>query len=212
LSKRLSEGIAEFIPENAIPKIVEWLIAHNVQLKVTKKRKTKLGDYRAPQYGKGHRISINGDLNQYAFLITLIHEFAHLFTFEMHKDNVKPHGIEWQETYRVSLSCFLGSEIFPNDIETAIVRHLASPAASSCVDQDLYKTLRLYNKEVAWKDDIKLLENLPEGVLFHIIGDSRLFQKGPLMRKRFRCREMKSQRIYSVSALTEVFVYESKGE
>ena len=210
LSKKLSEQLLDFIPEGAIPKIVDWTLAHKVSIKITPKRKTKLGDYRRPQNGHGHRISINGDLNQYAFLITLVHEFAHLFAFIQFKGNIKPHGYEWQETYKASLNCFLGQGIFPQDIENAIKEHLVSPSASSCVDQKLYKSLRQYNKEVPWQSDLKILENIPEGTYFYIPGDSKMFIKGPLMRKRYRCKEAKTGRAYSVSALVEVFVYEPK--
>ena len=45
------------------------------------------------------KITVNGDLNPYSFLITTIHEFAHLVTFEEYQGRVKPHGKEWQLTY-----------------------------------------------------------------------------------------------------------------
>ena len=210
LSKKLSEQLSEFIPEGAVPRIVDWTLANRVALKITRKRKSKLGDYRAPYDGYGHRISINGDLNPYAFLITLVHEFAHMFTYIQFKDNVKPHGYEWQETYKATLSCFLNQDIFPKDIEQAVNEHLISPSASSCVDAKLYKTLRLYDEKVPWESDLKTLDSLPDGTYFYIPGDSKMFIKGPLMRKRYRCKEAKTGRVYSVSALVEVFVYDPK--
>ena len=44
-----------------------------------------------------HRISVNGNLNKYSFLITLIHELAHLLTFTQYKNRVDPHGRNGRE-------------------------------------------------------------------------------------------------------------------
>ena len=60
--------------------------------KVKKSRSSKYGDYRPPLKGSNHLITINYDMNKYAFLITLVHEIAHLTNWNKHKDKVKPHG------------------------------------------------------------------------------------------------------------------------
>jgi len=72
------EILAQYIPEEAIDKVLNRIIEKKVHLKITRGRRTKLGDYRPPVRHSNHRISINHDLNPYAFLITFIHEFAHL--------------------------------------------------------------------------------------------------------------------------------------
>ena len=65
-----------YIPQQSIAKISFWLNEYDCQLKIVKARKTKLGDYK---FIKGrHFITINENLNQYSFLITLTHEIAHL--------------------------------------------------------------------------------------------------------------------------------------
>ena len=90
VEKKLTEGLQKYLPEAALPTIVEWLVKYKVYLKITKKRATKLGDYRSPSKGYGHRISINHDLNPYSFLDVMVHELAHLITFEQYKRSVKP--------------------------------------------------------------------------------------------------------------------------
>ncbi len=105
--KTYKDILLEYLPEKAVPEILNWLENSNVQLKITRNRHTKLGDYRPPIKHKFHKISINYDLNKYNFLITLIHEFAHLNIWEQFKNRVKPHGKEWKEEYSKLLLPFL---------------------------------------------------------------------------------------------------------
>jgi len=94
MSKREAplEYLSQFIPQAAAPQILEYLNQYKVHLTVTKGRKTVLGDYRHATSYKTHRISINGDLNEFSFLITLIHELAHLVTFIQFGNRVQAHG------------------------------------------------------------------------------------------------------------------------
>ena len=87
--------------------VVEEELRHLAAESVTKKRQSVLGDYRHSAIGKNHRISINGNLNKYEFLITLLHELAHLFTFEKFANKVEPHGKEWKHFYGSLLADFL---------------------------------------------------------------------------------------------------------
>ena len=103
------------MPEKAIPIALHWLENSNVQLRITKSRSSKLGDYRPPVLKKYHRISVNHDLNQFHFLITLVHEYAHLKNWEQHQRNVKPHGPEWQKAFREYMQPFLQMDIFPSE-------------------------------------------------------------------------------------------------
>ena len=73
--------LSKYLPANFIEIVVELLVKHPVKFRVAKPRKTKLGDFRANRDGL-HQITVNGDLNPYSFLITTIHEFAHLVTFQ----------------------------------------------------------------------------------------------------------------------------------
>ena len=77
--------VSSFIPKEAVSIINQWLNRYKCKLIISKPRKTKLGDYRWPQNGKGHIISINNNLNKYAFLLTLTHEIAHMMVGKVSK-------------------------------------------------------------------------------------------------------------------------------
>src|SRR5581483_8065026 len=86
------------IPENATDYVATLINrCHPVMIKLTRGRLTKLGDYRAPLENEEHVITVNGDLNQYSFLITLLHELAHLTCFLKHRNKVAPHGPQWKQ-------------------------------------------------------------------------------------------------------------------
>ena len=74
-------ALQHFLPPNTYDAVSAYLHQYHVHLTVAKERKSILGDYRHRTHGKNHRISVNGNLNKYAFLITLLHELAHLLTF-----------------------------------------------------------------------------------------------------------------------------------
>ncbi|HAD34265.1 MAG TPA: hypothetical protein DCF44_07170 [Chitinophagaceae bacterium] len=44
-------------------------------------------------------MSVNGNLNSYHFLITLLHEIAHMLVWEQFRNRVKPHGLEWKHVF-----------------------------------------------------------------------------------------------------------------
>jgi hypothetical protein len=162
-------------------------------------RATKLGDFRAGINGDKHRITVNGDLNPYAFLVTTLHEFAHLHTFEKYRNKVLPHGEEWKTAYRNLLLPAINSGQLPKDIEHALVHSLTNTKASSCTDHQLSRVLKTYDRP---KEGIVLLEQLPKNTTFELNG--RQFIKGALRRKRFVCQEVYSDRSYLVNALAEV--------
>lgn len=192
--------LEEYIPVSALPQVLHYIRFYKVHLTITKTRKSVLGDYRHTIGVKNHRISINGDLNQYAFLITLIHELAHLVTFTQHGNRVDAHGKEWKAVYRHLLLQFMGEEIFPEDIMQALERSLHNLPASSCADDVLMRVLRRYDElHVA----LLFIEQLEEGSLFEIDG-GRIFKKGKKLRKRFQCVEVKTGKLYLFSPIHTV--------
>jgi len=179
--------------------VLLWIEQHNFRMRIKRKRHTKLGDYRPPQNGKGHFITINYDLNKYAFLITLVHEIAHLTNWDKHKNTVKPHGAEWKQDFRELMLPLLKQNIFPDDVHHAINQYMQNPAASSCSDLHLLRTLKRYDE----KNNFVHLEDLPPQAKFKI-ANGLVFTKGEKRRTRFKCTEMRTNRIYLVSALMEV--------
>lgn len=192
--------LRRFIPEPAVMKVLEYLNQYKVHLTITRERKTVLGDYRHATQYQAHRISVNGTLNPYAFLITLVHELAHLVTFTQYGNRVQAHGKEWKTLYAVLLSEFLKEKIFPSDIQQAILKSLHDLPASSCADEGLMRVLRRYDRN---NDGMVLIEDLREGQLFDI-GEGRIFKKGKKLRKRYQCLEIKTGKMYLFSPIYEV--------
>ena len=156
--------------------------------------------------GGNHRISINGNLNKYEFLITLLHELAHLLTFEQFGNRVEAHGKEWKNLYSKLLIDFVQHKLFPVDIEKALQRSIINPAATANGETALLLVLRKYDAKK--RTDQHLMAELQEGTLFST-EDGRVFRKGKKRVKRFECTEIKTGLKYSFSALSEVQIVQT---
>ena len=192
--------LKQYIPEDSFDGVMYYLQHYKVQLTVTRARQSILGDYRHAHAGKNHRISVNGNLNKYSFLITLLHELAHLFTYERFGHRVQAHGKEWKDAFGKILAQFLEQKVFPEDIAATLTRSLQNPAASSCADEKLLRVLKKYDPV---KEGFFLLEQLPEATLFEIKGN-RIFRKGGKIRKRIKCLELATNKWYLFSPVYEV--------
>jgi len=200
------EALKKYLPEGTFSYIKELWDAYDFHLKISKPRSTKLGDYRPPQKGHPHRISVNGDMNHYAFLVTLIHEIAHLKTYNDYKFKVKPHGLEWKSNFKILMNPPLGNNVFPAEVSKELERYMINPKASSCVDVRLYKALRKYNSESSLIDsNLLLVENLAEGDLFRMPNGKR-YQLGKKVRTRYKCTSLENGREYTVSSIAEVYL------
>ncbi|NOU37420.1 MAG: hypothetical protein HOO89_01815 [Ferruginibacter sp.] len=193
-------ALLQYLPEASYELVLQYIVTHKVQLTITRSRTTVLGNYRHAHANKGHRISVNGDLNKYAFLITLLHEIAHLITFETHGNKVAPHGQEWKYQFGKILSTFLEMQFFPLDIKAVLLKSIKNPAASSCADEKLLRVLKNYDEN---KDGIFFVEQILLGDKFKIKGN-RVFEKGEKIRKRFKCKEIATGKWYLFSPISEV--------
>jgi SprT protein len=192
--------LQDYLPPGSFDDVLYYLQHYKVHLTVTRERTSVLGDYRHSYMGKNHRISVNGNLNRYAFLITLLHELAHLFTYERHGHRVQAHGLEWKNEFSKILAQFILKKVFPPDIEKTLLLTLQNPAASSCADEKLLRVLYRYD---AKKEGTLLVEQLAEGALFVIKG-GRIFKRGEKIRKRYKCVEVKTGKLYLFSPVYEV--------
>jgi predicted SprT family Zn-dependent metalloprotease len=189
-----------FLPAGTYNAVEEYLRFYKIHLTVAKQRKSILGDYRHRTHFTNHRISVNGNLNKYAFLITLLHEIAHLLTFEKYSNRVMAHGTEWKTIYGSLLKQFVENKIFPPDIEKELLSSLKNPAASSCAEDDLIRVLRKYDTNT---NGYRLVEEIPLNSLFKL-DDGKVFKKGEKQRKRFKCEEVKTGKMYLFSPVYEV--------
>ena len=192
--------LQDYLPPGTYEPVLSYLRQYKVHLTVARERKSILGDYRHRTHHANHRISVNGNLNSYAFLITLLHELAHLLTFEQFGNSVLSHGKEWKTVYVGMLSQFLQHRVFPADIETELVRSLQNPAATTCAEDGLLRVLRKYDTK---ESHHRLVEEIAANELFRT-HDGRVFKKAERLRKRFKCIEITTGRVYLFSPVYEV--------
>lgn len=189
-----------YLPPGTYEAVLAYLHQYKVHLTISRERKTLLGDYRHRYGAEAHRISVNGNLNPFSFLITLLHELAHLLTFERFGPRVQSHGKEWKTLFGSLLAHFIERNVFPLDIRNVLLQSLHNPAASSCADEALLRVLKGYD---AKKSGAVFVEALAEGALFRT-SDGRVFQKGEKLRKRFKCTEVKTKKVWLFSPVYEV--------
>jgi len=194
----MSDVLLKYIPELAVPPCFELIKANNVHLKIVNERVTRHGDYRRHPDGF-HQITVNASLNKYRFLITLIHEIAHLVAFEKYGRNIKPHGDEWKLTFQRLMVPFIRTEIFPSQLLPLLARHFRNPKASSDTDA----TLSLALKQFDPVNDKNYIFEIPYGSTFRI-HNGKIFKKIALRTKRYECIELSSGRIYLFNPNAEV--------
>ncbi len=194
------EYLQNYLPANTGQLVMQYLHHYKVHLTITRERKSILGDYRHATRERNHRISVNGNLNKFSFLITLIHELAHLLTFQQYGNRVQSHGREWKQVYAFLLKDFLQGNFFPDDIKQAISSSINNLPASSCADDVLTRILNRYDKK---KEDVVMVEQIPEGNHF-ALDDGRIFKRGKKLRKRYQCIDIETKQVYLFSPVYEV--------
>ena len=160
--------------------------------KLRKSRLSKVGDFTC-RSGQSPQITINSDLHPFLFLMTYVHEVAHLRVHRALGFKAEAHGEDWKTTFQLLMAPLLTGEIFPEPLLTGLKKHMASPKASSFSDAELTRLFRSQNER---EKNAVLLSQIPEGSIFHLHG--RWFKKGKLRRTRVLCSEVKTRRQYLV--------------
>lgn len=202
------EKLQDYLPPNTVSYIQLLLSSHKILIRVTNPRKTRLGSFNARQSLEKPIICVSKDLNQYAFLITLIHEIAHLKVWAYHKKRRLPHGDEWKKIYIEILFPMIEQDVFPPDVKEALIRYLKNPKASSTSDIQLDKALKNHDPH-SKSEGLVTIEDIPVGSKF-IWRDDRIFQKQEKVRKRYKCMELKTKKMYVFSPLAEVVLLEGE--
>jgi len=195
------EILKNFVPSESLPILQKWFAQRSFKLKIVKKRVTKHGDFRTKYNEDTPQITVNSSLNQYAFLITLTHEFAHLLVWNKHKHSVKAHGKEWKNEFTLLMNVLIGKNVFPDHLQNALTRHMKNPPASSSRDEQLIKELKKYDQP----SNTIYLSELKKGDIFSLNG-SRVFTKGVKRRTRYLCKEVSTKREYLIHGIAEVLI------
>lgn len=194
------ETLSHYLPPRTYDMVLPYIQEFPLRLILTRERKTVMGDYRPPHRSDGyHQITVNINLNPYSFLITLVHELAHMRTHFHFPRGVAPHGPEWKTQFRHVLLPFLGKKIFPRDIEKALIQYIQNPTASTCSDPHLFRALYQYDIK---KPGHLLIDSLPPGARF--ISENRVYEIIRHRRTRTHCLELGTGKAYLFPRLYEV--------
>jgi hypothetical protein len=191
------DTLKKFAPPAFVPYLTDCILSAGVQFKIVPGRKTKLGDFRTNPLQKKPIITVNGDLNPYRFLITSLHELAHLDTFRKYGWNVPAHGLEWKTAFRQRLLPLLDSNDLPRELHQVLEKSYFRLKASSSTDVQLSRILQTFDQ-----DTIITLESLPKNA--HFLLNNKQFIKGELRRTRYLCTEIDTKRIFLIHALAAI--------
>jgi hypothetical protein len=198
----LRSSLTPFIPEKSLDEVVVLLQKYPIHLGLMAPRSGRYGDYRSPQQNNEfHKITVNGDLNKYAFLITFLHEYAHLLVFVNHGPRAQAHGSEWKTAFRQLLHHFIFLNIFSDDIRLALQNYMKKVPASTASDPQLMRVLERYNTRKSPENETTL-EQLPAKARFSYNGE--FFEKGERLRKNFICTRLSNGAKYRFSPVAKV--------
>ena len=185
-----------YLPEASLELVSNLLNTYPFELKIVKQRQTKHGDFRKLSNGK-YQITLNNSLNQYQFLLTLVHEIAHLATHLKYK-RVKPHGIEWKISFQHLMLPFMNPAIFPMSILSPLANYLKNPKASTDSDVHLSLAMKLYNE----KSNKSFIFEVPLNAKF--LFKNKTYIRKNKRRTRYECLEINSKRLYLFNQNVEV--------
>lgn len=188
--------LAKYLPEQSLDYCIQLSNQYTYQLDLSFDRKTKFGHYKYLPKSKQHVISINKGLTKPLFLITFLHELAHLEVMVTYGRKVQPHGLQWKKTFSDFLTPVLQPAIFESKLLSALQKHVLKPKATLMADPHLWKVLFNDNTATITLDDIEI------GRLF--MYRKRTFKKLETRRTRVLCFEPSSKHKYLIPRLTPV--------
>ena len=192
--------LKNYLPENSLEKL-HWKTRKLIQYKLAANRLTKWGYFKPGIDDQPHTISINVDLNQQAFLFTLIHEIAHARCWEEYGRKVKPHGKEWKEIFSSMLYEMLKVDAFDPALVKHLFKSIQNPKASCQASVELSKAFSKFDKT----NELVFIDEIEKDRQF-ITQNGRAFKKGKRLRKRFKCKEIATGKWYLFSPIARVKV------
>ncbi len=188
------------MPEPALDYAYDLWQLYKFNFKVSSARKTKLGDFRADSCGK-LQVTVNHNLNPYQFLITYLHEVAHVITWLKHGRKAQPHGQEWKNNFTTLLQPVLKADCFPADVLPALKLYAANPAATLAKATLLSIALQKYNTNRGNVETTPLIKLKPGDVFkFQDCAYKHISRR----RTRILCEHLETGRKYLIPQVAEV--------
>lgn len=198
--QKIYDRLSRFVPEAAVMKAFLLWQEAPFRFVISKARNTKLGDFRKKPSEDLAVITVNENLNTYAFLVTYVHEVAHHRVYLQYKNRVLPHGTEWKLAFKELMLPFQITEIFPSNVLSALRKYMINPKASSLSDISLAAALKVHDLD-ANPLEVALMQLAP-GLKFSL--ENRIFRKLEPRRTRIKCEEVKTGKKYLVHKMAMV--------
>lgn len=199
MNQKDKEVLAKYFPLKTLPFVFETINSSKFQLKITRDRITKNGDYRPPQ-GKirYHTITVNHSLNPWAFFLVYLHELAHMHTWKKYNIRCKPHGREWKQEFSALLKHALFLDLFPEDLKIQIHKYSDKVTATLGSSRELADAIGKYDdKKKILVDDLYFEQHFR----WH---NNKIFRKGKKRRTRYECYCIDDKKYYLFNALAPV--------
>lgn len=193
------EALCRRFPERLAAQLWEWFIKNQVQLIISKQRKSCFGSFKAATEALPPRITVNGGLNNYHFYFVLLHEMAHFITRQRFNGRVMTHGREWKTIFKELFFTFIPGNFIPSSIEAIIPAYFDERTSLSDAHVLLMRAIQPHTDN----GNSVALETLPDGTRFTTLKGG-LFLKMKLRRKRFICRCITTGRLYAFLPLAFV--------
>ena len=194
----------KYVPEHSAAYCANLWTNLKFEFKLARSRSSKLGDYWYQSKLNKHKITVNKDLNQYSFLVTYIHEVAHMVAGIKYGYRIKPHGEEWRSVFKELMYPLMQEKVLPEDVLVPLHDYMISPGASSCSDPALYRALAKYDEQA---DNACFLSEIKIGQEFRF--GKRVFKKESIKRTRALCTEIKTGLRYYISESAEVKIMQT---
>lgn len=190
--------LLKYFSAEAIDYVLKLIESDKIQLIVSNKRKTKLGDYRPPQKNYNfHKISINYNLQPDLFLLIFLHEYAHFLTYKVHKNNVLPHGNEWKLNYSNLVVNFIKNDCFKSEVVDILRKNIQNIVKAENL------VVRFYHKSENLEDGLLYIEQLSPQTRFKI-NNGMQFQLIEKLKKRYKCLCLNNNKLYVFQPFAKV--------
>lgn len=189
------ENLERFLPEGTFPYLKIWFGGNAIHIKVTRQRKSKLGDYRKMP-DDTHQITVNGTLQPQLFFFVLTHELAHLLAFQQFGYRISPHGREWKHVFRTML--LESISVYADDLKPVILNFAKAPKANFMSSPDLVKYFHIEDCE----DERLYIEDLQPGD--HFVYRDEFYSMDAKRKKNYLCTNLENGKEYAFRPLVRV--------
>lgn len=187
----------QYLPEPARPYGVYLWKTYNFQAVLSRPRRSRLGDFRVLPTGQT-LITVNENLNPYAFLITYVHEVAHAHVHRTYRRRYAPHGSMWQKAFQALMQPLVNASVFPAEVVQPLTVYLQKPTATTHTHSALILALQQYDAATDYPASRLPLQQLSEGQRFRL--HKKTYVRGMHRRTRIVCKEEQTGKSYAILA------------